>query len=881
MKTKTKISAYILRGSAAALLLSCVIVALSSAINVPRRHPAVPARENDAGFGQNAHKSAVSAAASAIGAERTLTLADRVAYQRAIEEVYWRHRIWPAANAGPKPSLDKVMSHEAIEKKVEDYLRNWQALEDYWQRPITPDQLQAEMERIASRTKQPGVLRELFAALGNDAFVIAECLARPVLARRLITDLYAHDERLHGELKRRAEAELRTHGSVAQMKRTTGTYTEMEWIKSDSAEPVAAGVPPAQPTRLPPQKPVDDKSSQAVEMNSSEWQESVQKLAAQLDSEDTVGQAPRLLSGGSAAGAAALQRGGTRPLGASERGGTDALAHIKTGVLSPLQEDDAHYYAVAVVKKGTDRLKLATVAWLKEPLRSWLAKAEAQVPVTMASVSASYTLPIIASPSGGCTDDTWTATTTTNAPIARDSHTAVWSGSKMIVWGGFGNCGIGYCNTGGQYDPGTDSWTATSTTNAPDGRASHTAVWTGSEMIVWGGLAPSPSNTGGRYNPSTDSWTATSTANAPTTRAYHTAVWTGSEMIVWGGCATDNCAQLLSTGGRYSPQTDSWTATSNTSAPSAREAYTAVWSSSEMIVWGGYDGSSQVNTGGRYNPGTNSWTATSTAGAPTGRYNHRAVWSGSEMIVWGGFDGSNRVNTGGRYNPGTDSWTATATTNAPSARSVPTAVWTGSEMIVWGGSAGSGNYLNTGGRYDPGTDSWRATSIGNNAPAARYLHTAVWGGSEMIVWGGLGTGPSDLNTGGRYCAQSGPTPTPTPTATATATATPTATRTPTVTATATATATPTATRTPTPTATSTATATPTATATATATATVTATPTARATPTPTPTPTPCSGRCSPTPRPRPTLAGRPTPPPRLTPPPTPRGSPRPTPAPRP
>src|SRR5207247_1330270 len=85
-----------------------------------------------------------SVAASAIRADRTLTFADRVAYQRAIEEVYWQHRIWPKANAGAKPPLDKVMSQAQIEEKVEDYLRNSQALEDYWQRQITPDQLQAE-----------------------------------------------------------------------------------------------------------------------------------------------------------------------------------------------------------------------------------------------------------------------------------------------------------------------------------------------------------------------------------------------------------------------------------------------------------------------------------------------------------------------------------------------------------------------------------------------------------------------------------------------------------------------------------------------------------------------------------------------------------------
>src|SRR6266704_6309587 len=175
-------------------------------------------------------------ATSSTQTPRTLSFADRVAYQRAIEDVYWRHRIWPKEQSGPKPPLEKMMSQAQIEQKVEDYLRNSQALEDYWQRPITPDQLQAEMERMASHTKQPGVLREIFAALGNDPFVIAECLARPVLAERLITEVYAHDQRIHGELKRRAEAELRTHRSMGQMKQTSGMYTEMEWVRSENLD---------------------------------------------------------------------------------------------------------------------------------------------------------------------------------------------------------------------------------------------------------------------------------------------------------------------------------------------------------------------------------------------------------------------------------------------------------------------------------------------------------------------------------------------------------------------------------------------------------------------------------------------------------------------
>src|SRR4029077_18525815 len=99
----------------------------------------------------------------------------------------------------------------------------------------------------------------------------------------------------------------------------------------------------------------------------------------------------------------------------------------------PLQEDEGHYYAVVVMNKGKDRLKLATVAWLKEPLRSWLAKTETQVPTKMAADSANYMLPVISGqsdnsiPSVACTDDTWTPPSLTNAPAGRTFHTAVWT----------------------------------------------------------------------------------------------------------------------------------------------------------------------------------------------------------------------------------------------------------------------------------------------------------------------------------------------------------------------------------------------------------------------------------------------------------------------
>src|SRR4030095_4412250 len=105
MKTNSKLSAFILRGSLGTLLFSCVIVALCSAINLPNQPPKALPPQDNAAYGANGHRS------------QTLSFADRVTYQRAIEEVYWRHRIWPKQRPDRKPSLDAVMSQATIEQK--------------------------------------------------------------------------------------------------------------------------------------------------------------------------------------------------------------------------------------------------------------------------------------------------------------------------------------------------------------------------------------------------------------------------------------------------------------------------------------------------------------------------------------------------------------------------------------------------------------------------------------------------------------------------------------------------------------------------------------------------------------------------------------------
>jgi N-acetylneuraminic acid mutarotase len=138
-----------------------------------------------------------------------------------------------------------------------------------------------------------------------------------------------------------------------------------------------------------------------------------------------------------------------------------------------------------------------------------------------------------------------------------------------------------------------------------------------------------------------------------------------------------------------------------------------VWTGSEMIVWGGWDGgSTYFSDGARYNPEANSWSALPAAGAPAARASHTVVWTGSEMIVWGGgYDGGGRYtwfNDGGRYNPAANSWTAVLTNGAPASREYHTAVWTGSEMILFGGY-GNGGCLSDTWSYYPYAPTVRIT----------------------------------------------------------------------------------------------------------------------------------------------------------------------------
>ncbi len=237
---------------------------------------------------------------------------------------------------------------------------------------------------------------------------------------------------------------------------------------------------------------------------------------------------------------------------------------------------------------------------------------------------------------------------TINAPSSRYEQTTTWDGSRMIVWGG--ESGGAAVNNGGMYNPSTNSWTVVSNAGAPAPRQKHTAIWCPglNRLIIWGGSSTAFSgemNTGAVFNPATNSWTgATQTTGAPNPRFNHTVVWSGNEMIVFGGMSI---GASTNTGGRYNAVTNTWTAMSQTGAPTVR-MHAAVWSGTEMYVSGGIAGTVTNKSVLKYEPALNLWT--NLTQFPENKYGHHSFYKSNMLIVWGGISAtSDRSNTGFRW----------------------------------------------------------------------------------------------------------------------------------------------------------------------------------------------------------------------------------------
>ncbi len=324
----------------------------------------------------------------------------------------------------------------------------------------------------------------------------------------------------------------------------------------------------------------------------------------------------------------------------------------------------------------------------------------------------------------------------------RQYHSAVWTGTDMLVWGGQTTSYYNGDANGAAYNPSKDTWTALpAVPSSFVGRYYQSAVWTGKEMIIWGGYSSYPyyRNDGAAYDPALKSWVLLS-ASPLQARYAQSAVWTGTEMIIWGGYN----GSYLADGAAYKPSTGTWRMLS-TSPLTPRYDHQAVWAGTRMIVFGGRGSSCSGTSCGdaaAYDPVADTW-ATLTPPADLGaRYSHVGIATGATgnlATFWGGYGtyGDYKAN-GATYDPATSTWKSIP---APSEavlidakRYSASSWWGGGRLYVWGGNS-SGGIKSNGASYDPVSETWLAMSD-SAAPAPRYLATAVWTGSEAIVWGG-------------------------------------------------------------------------------------------------------------------------------------------------
>jgi hypothetical protein len=238
-------------------------------------------------------------------------------------------------------------------------------------------------------------------------------------------------------------------------------------------------------------------------------------------------------------------------------------------------------------------------------------------------------------------------------------------------------------------------------------------IWDGTRVIIWGGYDGVFLNTGALYNPATNTWTTMSTAGSPTARFAHTAIWNNAagaagRMIIWGGTNVGSFSGELNTGAIFDPFTNAWTsATTTVGAPSARIYHTAVWTGTEMIIFGGLLSGTSLNTGSRYNPSSNTWITTNPSGPYSGIYGHAAVWTGTTMIVTGGAYTYGGITTGysNSYNPLTNLWTTALGFSQTDSKKSHYSFLAGNMILIWGGenmadiSQGIPFDTNTGYRY--------------------------------------------------------------------------------------------------------------------------------------------------------------------------------------
>jgi len=322
------------------------------------------------------------------------------------------------------------------------------------------------------------------------------------------------------------------------------------------------------------------------------------------------------------------------------------------------------------------------------------------------------------------------------APIApRSEYAAVWTGKEMIVWGGYSN--MTQYGDGAAYHPATRTWTKLAS-GPLAGRDLPVTVWTGKDMLMFGGAGTSGAySDGAAYDPATNTWRKLApipgSLGGNLTGSGSYAVWTGKVMVAWGffGHSSGAHGSGSLAAATYNPAANSWT--TGTSAPAQAPLFgDAFWTGKEMIVWGSSPVSPGHLEGFAYDPATRRWSTLPLSPlGPAGRDSMLAAWTGRYLVVGGGDSPAGLQKDASAYDPATKTWTRLP--DAPvgfDGNGTAADIWTRASVITIEDGVPGGRPLS----LDLTTRSW---SLGPKAPVpGRQEAHEFWTGSQVLVWGG-------------------------------------------------------------------------------------------------------------------------------------------------
>jgi hypothetical protein len=328
----------------------------------------------------------------------------------------------------------------------------------------------------------------------------------------------------------------------------------------------------------------------------------------------------------------------------------------------------------------------------------------------------------------------------------------------MIVWGGVDGSGTTYFDDGAAYDPLTNSWSLLPAVPAGiSGRDAHVSVWTGAELVIWGGQNASPNNLadGVAYSPATNTWRKLA-SSALGGRAWAGAVLARStgEVVVWGGRTTTE----QNDGAAYLAPSDNWKPIA--AAPIVGRLNPVItYLAGDVLVWGGtVSETNPLRDGARLSVAARTWTKLpdppieyvdrtwmSSAPTSTGFF----AYGGLELVA--GFP----VHPDGlRYAAG--AWTLVPPLDPAVVSPQPGffgATWCSSSACwVWSGASGWATPMplaSGGARFDLSTSVWSAMPT-SFAPSARLLPQVVWTGSYSLIWGGAVSATSAARDGAMF-----------------------------------------------------------------------------------------------------------------------------------